>query len=72
MVFLTEGQGEKEGEEEIVPLAGGGKVRPYIKCNKCGKKGCYANSTKAMLGRECFSWSKVRPMGLIPKVSCKR
>eukprot|EP00957_Ditylum_brightwellii_P001237 96961-Ditylum_brightwellii.AAC.1 len=27
----------------MVLLAGGGKVRPYIKCNKCGKKGHCAN-----------------------------
>eukprot|EP00957_Ditylum_brightwellii_P016148 1215922-Ditylum_brightwellii.AAC.1 len=41
--FLAKGRGEEDGEEEIVLPTGGGKVRPYITCNKCNKKGHYAN-----------------------------
>eukprot|EP00957_Ditylum_brightwellii_P184512 14053919-Ditylum_brightwellii.AAC.1 len=45
LAFLTKGGGggEEDEEKEIVLPAGGGKVRPYIKCNKCGKKRHYTN-----------------------------
>eukprot|EP00957_Ditylum_brightwellii_P131347 10017458-Ditylum_brightwellii.AAC.1 len=45
LVLHVKGEGGKEEEsgEEIVPPAGGGKVRPYIRFNKCNKKGHNAN-----------------------------
>eukprot|EP00957_Ditylum_brightwellii_P116001 8849508-Ditylum_brightwellii.AAC.1 len=43
------GTGDKETKEEVVPPAGGGKVRPYIQCNKCNKKGHYANKCPEVL-----------------------
>eukprot|EP00957_Ditylum_brightwellii_P024488 1848091-Ditylum_brightwellii.AAC.1 len=36
--------GDPQGrEEEILPPAGGGEVRPWATCNKCKKKGHYFN-----------------------------
>eukprot|EP00957_Ditylum_brightwellii_P006490 491762-Ditylum_brightwellii.AAC.1 len=45
LAFHVEGKGghNEGGEEEIVPPTGGGKVKPYIRCNKCNKKGHYIN-----------------------------
>eukprot|EP00957_Ditylum_brightwellii_P029981 2269403-Ditylum_brightwellii.AAC.1 len=43
LMFNDNGKIDQEDNEEVVPPAGGGEVRPWIKCNKCNKRGHYTN-----------------------------
>eukprot|EP00957_Ditylum_brightwellii_P170718 12994283-Ditylum_brightwellii.AAC.1 len=41
--FHADGGDPQDGEEEVLPPTGGGKVRPWVTCDKCKKKGHYVN-----------------------------
>eukprot|EP00957_Ditylum_brightwellii_P094845 7223083-Ditylum_brightwellii.AAC.1 len=43
LAFHADGGYTQEGDEEVVPPMGGGKVRHWARCNKCNKKGHYTN-----------------------------
>eukprot|EP00957_Ditylum_brightwellii_P070672 5371051-Ditylum_brightwellii.AAC.1 len=43
LAFHADGGDPQDREEEILPPTGGGKVRPWVTCDKCKKKGHYAN-----------------------------
>eukprot|EP00957_Ditylum_brightwellii_P068516 5201337-Ditylum_brightwellii.AAC.1 len=43
LAFHTDTRDPQEGDNEIVPPTRGGKVRLWARCDKCNKKGHYAN-----------------------------
>eukprot|EP00957_Ditylum_brightwellii_P023434 1768872-Ditylum_brightwellii.AAC.1 len=43
LAFMTNEELGEGGDNKVVLPLGGGKAKPYIKCNKCGKQGHYAN-----------------------------
>eukprot|EP00957_Ditylum_brightwellii_P058290 4419501-Ditylum_brightwellii.AAC.1 len=55
LAFLMNGDtGGGEGDKEVVPPSGGGKLKPYIICNECGKRGHYANRCPTLeMERQC-------------------